>query len=184
MQNNRGIIYMVQPVELIGTERYKIGYSKTPTINRVLTGYNKGTRYLYIEECKNPSQIEKIIKKEFKNKFKLIGGSEYFEGDEIEIKKKFRMIVDRLNIEKNNIQNDALNNVKDNVENNVEGNVKDKFIDNIDELIKFCLGHNVKSLDDYYKLCNEYDFLPDKPKEVYNIFKNIDIELGCKGNRC
>mgnify|MGYP006090550431 CR=1 FL=1 len=41
-----GIIYLIQPAELVGTNRYKIGCSKKPNLDRVKKGYKKGTRYL------------------------------------------------------------------------------------------------------------------------------------------
>ncbi len=37
-----GIIYMVQPAELVGTPRYKIGCSEKKTLDRCRNGYKKG----------------------------------------------------------------------------------------------------------------------------------------------
>ncbi len=39
MSNNKGIIYLVQPTELIGTSRYKIGCSAKNDLERCKTGY-------------------------------------------------------------------------------------------------------------------------------------------------
>ena len=89
-----GIIYLIQPCELVGTNRYKIGCSKDSSLNRVQNGYKKGTRYLYIGECINPLSIEKIILSEFNDKFKLVAGREYFEGDELEITKCFYSFIE------------------------------------------------------------------------------------------
>ena len=86
---NKGIIYLVQPTELIGSQRYKIGCSKNTELERVKKGYKKGTRYIYIIECYDPFTLEKNIKKIFNEKFKLIAGYEYFEGDETKIKEEF-----------------------------------------------------------------------------------------------
>ena len=84
-----GIIYLVQPCELVGTNRYKFGCSSKPNLDRVRTGYKKGTRYLYICECINPFGLERELKKLFVDNFSLIAGNEYFQGDEYEIKKIF-----------------------------------------------------------------------------------------------
>ena len=79
---NLGTIYLVQPCELVGTNRYKIGCSKNTNLERVKKGYKKGTRYICISECINPFILESKIKKAFDNKYKLIAGNEYYEGEE------------------------------------------------------------------------------------------------------
>jgi hypothetical protein len=86
---NRGIIYLIQPTELIGTHRYKIGCSENTELDRVKKGYKKGTRYILIMECNNPFVLEKQIKNIFNEKFKLIAGYEYFEGEEEIMKEDF-----------------------------------------------------------------------------------------------
>lgn len=85
----KGIIYLVQPAELVGTNRYKIGCSGKPNLERIKTGYKKNTRYLSINECDNPFLLENKIKYYFNLKFKLVAGKEYFEGNEAEIIKTF-----------------------------------------------------------------------------------------------
>ena len=79
---NKGIIYLIQPAELVGTQRYKPGFSNSPTLKRFL-GYKNGTRYLRIAEAIEAKKLETKILDEFRKKFKLIAGNEYFEGDEI-----------------------------------------------------------------------------------------------------
>lgn len=76
---NKGIIYLLQPAELVGTNRYKIGCSKTPTLKRCTTGYRCGTRYLCIMECNKPFILEKYIISLFNNKYNKIAGNEYYE---------------------------------------------------------------------------------------------------------
>ena len=93
-----GIIYLIQPAELVGTNRFKIGISKSNTLKRVKTGYKKGSRYLIIMEVRNPLKLENIIKTKFKNKYKLIAGNEYFEGKELEITKDFCKLFFEYNI--------------------------------------------------------------------------------------
>lgn len=90
---NKGIIYFVQPCELVGTNRYNIGCSNNTDLNRCRNGYRKGTRFLCIMECCEPFSLEKDIKKHFGEKFKLIAGCEYFEGDENMMRDNFIKIV-------------------------------------------------------------------------------------------
>lgn len=92
-----GIVYLIQPCELIGTNRFKIGCSSSSTIDRI-KNYKKGTLCLQICECDKPFKLEKIIKEEFNNKFKRIAGNEYFEGDKEEMKTLFINITTNKNI--------------------------------------------------------------------------------------
>ena len=92
------MIYLVQPCELVSTKRYKIGMSSKKTLDRVNKGYKKGTRYLNIQEVKNPISVENKLKKIFNEKFKLIAGKEYFEGNEEEMKRTFINIVNEKQI--------------------------------------------------------------------------------------
>jgi len=87
-----GIVYLIQPSQLIGTERYKIGCSRDLNMVRCLA-YNKGTRYIYTAECNEPFVVERKIKEVFNKKFKLISGNEYYEGNENAMKKEFLLIV-------------------------------------------------------------------------------------------
>ena len=91
-----GIIYLVQPAVLIGTNRFKIGCSSKSDLSRVSNGYRKGTRYLHIMECDDPFAVESVLKEEFNSKFNLIAGTEFFEGDEITIKRLFYKIYERV----------------------------------------------------------------------------------------
>lgn len=77
-----GIVYLVQPKQLIGTSRYKVGCSESPTLTRVQHGYLKGTRYLFIMECENPRALEQELLRQFAANFERIAGKEYFQGDE------------------------------------------------------------------------------------------------------
>ena len=86
---SKGIIYLIQPAELVKTNRYKIGCSKSPNLDRCKNGYKKGSRYIIIMECNNPHILEKNIKDNFNKLFKLIAGNEYFEGDENIMKETF-----------------------------------------------------------------------------------------------
>lgn len=91
----KGIIYFIQPAELVGTDRYKIGCSKSPDLKRCNEGYRKGSRYICIMECNNPFVLEKKIKDEFNKLFKLVAGTEYFIGDETMMKQTFLKIIEK-----------------------------------------------------------------------------------------
>jgi hypothetical protein len=91
--NDCGIVYLIQPVELLGTNRYKLGCSSKYTIERLQTGYRKGYKCENIKKCYKPFEIEKQLKNIFENKFILIGGTEIFEGDIYEMNKIFDEIV-------------------------------------------------------------------------------------------
>jgi len=93
-----GIIYLIQPEELLQTNRYKIGCSAKNDLSRV-NSYKKNSRYLYIAECINPYTLEANIKSIFNNKYTLIAGKEYFEGDEKDIVNNFVKIVNDYNNE-------------------------------------------------------------------------------------
>lgn len=91
-----GNIYLIQPEELLQTNRYKIGCSTKNDLSRV-NSYKKKSRYLYIAECINPYTLEANIKSVFNNKYTLIAGKEYFEGDEKDIVNDFVQIVNDYN---------------------------------------------------------------------------------------
>ena len=93
-----GIVYLIQPEELLKTNRYKIGCSTKSDLSRI-TAYKKNSRYLYIAECINPYILETNIKNTFNNKYTLIAGKEYFEGDEKNIVNDFVKIVNDYNNE-------------------------------------------------------------------------------------
>ena len=73
-------VYLIQPCELVGTNRYKVGMSSLSNLSR-LKAYKVGTRYIWICECKDALDVEKKLIKAFNANYKLIGGNEYFEVD-------------------------------------------------------------------------------------------------------
>jgi len=104
---NKGIIYLIQPAELVSTNRYKIGCSSCPNLKRCNNGYKKGSRYICIMECINPFELENKIKCEFNKIFKLIAGKEFYEGKEKILIEKFIFITTSHNNLKN--QKEELN---------------------------------------------------------------------------
>ena len=124
---NKGIIYLIQPCELIGTNRYKIGMSNNPDLERCKNGYLKGSRYICIMECNCPLEIEKNIKEEFSKKFKLIAGKEYFEGNERDMLESFiNILLQNMNISEHEEYNKNKHN-NTQYDNNI-ANMDDNFI--------------------------------------------------------
>lgn len=89
-----GYVYLLQPAELVGTSRYKIGISSKDNLNR-LRSYGCGTRYIFFLECEDFFGIERILKREFamEKEIRLIKGKEYFEGEEKTILKIFMRVM-------------------------------------------------------------------------------------------
>jgi hypothetical protein len=83
-----GILYFIQPAELVGTNRYKVGCSTKNDLSRI-KAYKMGTRMIMILECNDPFIVEQKIIQTFKEKFSKIAGNEYFEGYEVEMRKAF-----------------------------------------------------------------------------------------------
>lgn len=98
-------VYLIQPIELLGTNRYKVGMSALDNLSRVQS-YKKGTRYLMICECIDYLHVERKIIKEFNSVYRCIAGNEYFEvGDELKMLNLFCNIV---MTHKNSIDEDDL----------------------------------------------------------------------------
>lgn len=117
-----GIIYFIQPAELIGSNGYKIGCSSLPNISRVQNGYRRNTRYLCIMECYDPFQLEKIIINAFNDRFLLINGREYFSGNETDM---FNLFVDLTIKFQNNAPNIIIG---EQIQNNAENIINKKKI--------------------------------------------------------
>jgi hypothetical protein len=91
-----GIVYMVQPAELVGSNKFKIGCSSKNDLSRC-KAYKVGTRYIHIMECTDPLTVEKEIIRVFKLKYKLTCGREFFEGKETDMEAEFYKIVKNRN---------------------------------------------------------------------------------------
>lgn len=76
-----GIVYLVQPCELVGTDRYKVGMLSDNDFKRLTCGYIKGSKWICVNEVIDPKKVKQKIVKLFKSTFKLIAGNEYFSGD-------------------------------------------------------------------------------------------------------
>ncbi len=103
-----GIVYLIQPCELIGTNRYKIGRSSKSDLSRVLS-YKKGTKYISIIECDDDKKLEKLLIDEFNKEYTKIAGHEYFKGNENDMFNSFIKIVSDY---KNNIIEEIPDSIK------------------------------------------------------------------------
>jgi len=62
MNHEKGIIYLIQPAELVGTKRYKIGCSSKNNLERCRNGYKKGTRFMDIRDAMTHFLLKKKLK--------------------------------------------------------------------------------------------------------------------------
>ncbi len=99
------IVYLIQPCELIGTDRYKIGRSSKNDLSR-MKGYKAGSRYITIMEVDDDKYVEKNLINHFNNTYTRIAGLEYFQGDEQQMRRDF------LDIVINNTHNNQLKSYK------------------------------------------------------------------------
>jgi len=83
-----GILYFIQPAELVGTNRFKVGCSAKNDLSRVKS-YKVGTRTIMILQCEDPFGVEQKVLQEFNTRFHKIAGNEYFEGNEIDMRTVF-----------------------------------------------------------------------------------------------
>jgi hypothetical protein len=74
-----------------------------------LMSYHKGTDFFCIRDCVNPSKAESQLKKIFKQKFNLICGSEYFEGNISDILRDVYDVIKHDIIEECNLDDDIIN---------------------------------------------------------------------------
>ena len=98
MDNDKGFVYLIQPAELIGTSRYKIGYSRNNDLYKFRKEYKKGSRFLDIYESEYSPSLVREIRQNFNNKFKLVAGRTYYEGNETEIKNNFNTIINSASV--------------------------------------------------------------------------------------
>lgn len=86
---NKDTIYLIQPAELIGTNRYKIGHLKSQNLTKNPSFNKKGIRILCLLECDRVNILENKIRIHFNSMFKLVAGNNCFEGNEKEIIMEF-----------------------------------------------------------------------------------------------
>lgn len=163
---NNGIIYLIQPSELVGSERYKIGMSNKNNLDRCKKGYRKGSRYLCIMECNKPLILERNIKNHFNEKFKLISGNEYYEGNEKDILNTFNNLV--LKYKNSNEINKKYFNESNKIKKEFENYFEDKEFGGTKKLIKINIIYN--NFGEDIKI--NFKYIDNKRLEEYDLFFN------------
>jgi hypothetical protein len=164
MINDKGLLYLIQPAELVGTQRYKIGYSRNNDIDKFRRDYKKGSRFLDIYEYDRSPLLIREIRNNFNNKFKLVAGRTYYEGNENDIKKNFNTIIKNYSCANNINSQNIINNQNQNLianNNNNNNNICNKY----GSLTNY----------DYYNNCNKYESLTN-----YNYMQNIIYGSKCQ----
>jgi hypothetical protein len=102
--NNISHIYLIQDGKDVGTNIFKIGKTKQGTDNVIklkrFHAYSKGTiqHNTWLVSCTTLDDIEAKIKMYFKNKYLLVRGHEWFEGNVKEMKKDIDFIIDTYDV--------------------------------------------------------------------------------------
>jgi hypothetical protein len=123
---------MLQPVEYINTNCYKIGLSSTCDLNR-LKSYGVGTRYIQYFECSNYREAETELINNLNNDqtVNLFKGREYFCGNKQTILSIFiQVMLKYTNMEEEDIIKEE-ENKEEEVENRVGDVIKEVFVDKI-----------------------------------------------------
>lgn len=87
-----GILYLIQPTELLKTNTYKIGMSNSSTANRIKS-YGAKTILYRIAEVDDVVNREIKLIETFNKEFTLHKGNEYFTGDIEEMKNVFDYVI-------------------------------------------------------------------------------------------
>lgn len=88
-----GVVYLIQPAELKGTDRYKVGCSHNDGVSRITTGYNLTTVTFLVVNVDDPFEVERRLVHEFTQRFHQLPGSrEYFAGNILHMMACFRAI--------------------------------------------------------------------------------------------
>tara|TARA_B110000208_G_scaffold123981_2_gene151240 strand:- start:2092 stop:2916 length:825 start_codon:yes stop_codon:yes gene_type:complete len=162
-------VYLIQPALVKGTDRYKVGMSRKSDLCRIKS-YHKGTRYLSINSVNNPAIIEHKLKEHFRKKYKLICGTEYFQGDEQNMLKDYMNIILAHKSIKQNIK---MNPPKKNI-------IKTPFIN-------MSYTHMMKHAYAVMKLCGSGLIKQKKNQSTYNRILNdllIHKRIGMDYNIC
>ncbi len=125
-------LYMLQPVEYINSDCYKIGLSSTFDLNR-LKSYGSGTRYIQYFECSNYREAETELINNLNNEetVTLFKGREYFSGNKKTILNIFiQIMLKYTDMEEDNIKKVELEE-KENVENKAKDVLINKKVENI-----------------------------------------------------
>lgn len=173
-----GLLYFIQPTEYVGTTTYKIGCSRTPTIQR-FKSYGKKTEYIIIMECNNNNLfvIEGELRKVFEDKFELHRGREYFIGDKEKMKEVFNEIVNNEEVKELMKMDDE--DADEDAEEDEKYSIRNK---KLNKQARKAIPTD--RLENYMvEIMNQYMFIPDDKLENYkelvidqnNLIKHLNI---------
>jgi hypothetical protein len=125
---------MLQPVEYINTNCFKIGLSSTCDLNR-LKSYGVGSRYIHYFECSNyrEAETELIHNLRIEKSITLFKGREYFCGSKRTILKIFIQIMLKYTDMEEYVEEFVEENEVESVEDKVEKIIEKAFIEKIIE---------------------------------------------------
>ena len=164
---------MLQPVEYINTNCYKIGLSSTCNLNR-LKSYGVGSRYIHYFECSNyrEAETELIHKLRREETVTLFKGREYFCGNKRTILNIFIQVMLKYtgmeNYNEEYVEEFIGDNEVESVENKVEKIIEKTFIEKIIETKNAkeeILNNNKKQYS-----CKACDYTA---RDKYNFSKHI-----------
>ena len=95
MKCKRGIVYLLQHEDHVGTNIYKIGYSTQDMLRR-LNGYPGGSILICSISHPNPTKCEQMLISYYNEAYELVKGREYFKVNinESELREEFHSMVD------------------------------------------------------------------------------------------
>jgi len=136
-------------------------------------------------ECVNPLDVERKIIQQFTQRFKVIAGREYFEGEESELLRLFFEIVmaSKCGIIENNVEEDNVDIEEDNVDIEVEDDINDDYVNFINGRYVCTICNNDFKTEYLYinhrnkkiPCIEEYEvYLDEEIKTMENIIKEKD----------
>lgn len=190
-----GIVYFIQPAELVGTNHFKIGCSGKDDHSRIDKGYKKGTRKILVFNCDKYLELEKTIISIFDKKFYKIAGNEYYKGNELLMKDEFLNCFKHFNEkqEKNKSidkilssqLSNKINNTNTNIENNsyISYRIKrpcsfEKPPQNIEKLTLVLVSNNL--LNNRVLLVNPQEKFIDFLRNIYNDLEIDDFTISSR----
>jgi hypothetical protein len=87
-----GVVFLIQPPELKGCNRYQIGVSSHGA-DVLFRRFKPETRFISIMECENYEDVESLVLTHFRQQFQMVAGRKFFEGDEEDIREEFMSVV-------------------------------------------------------------------------------------------
>ncbi|NBR26040.1 MAG: GIY-YIG nuclease family protein [Micrococcales bacterium] len=187
---SHGYIYLLQDGNNKSTNIYKIGRTlveKDDSRNiKRFKSYSKGTiiHYMINVQPKDLNEIEKNIKIYFSNKYKLVKGREWFEGNIDEMKKDIHEIINSFNKTSEEVNVDINLNINEETNEDIIDDINDDINDETNEEINKETNENVNE-DIIFKNVKEILLSKDVDniykKKVITVLKKAELIYSKKG---